>query len=243
MQLTDQHKAGLITFFISASVVMATFALHIKQKQAQIAETFYELEPEDPITKEQVEELERKVQELKEGVKAETNQAFNETKESNRFTQAYKAIEPPKDYEYTPPTDSDMNSEVTGEQSELYDKSNMVSKEESDKFKKLNDLLKKQQDNEANNARSTMSHSFKDRKLLNNPTPIYLCETGGKIVITVQINSAGEVVDAYVNSSSTTDNQCLEDNALEYAMKAIFSSDSSKKEQIGTITWVFQGKN
>ena len=241
MQFTDQHKAALITFFISASVVMSTFSVHLKKQNSQLAETYYELEPEDPITKEQVEELEQKLQQLKDGVKAETNQAFNETQESKRFAQAYKTIEPPKDYEYTPPTSTEGYS--LGEQKDLYDKSKIVSKEESDRFKKANEILKKQLESDNNNARSTMAYSLKDRKMLNDPTPIYLCEEGGKIVITIQVNSKGEVVDAYVNSSSSTDNQCLEDNALDYAMKAVFNPDASKDKQIGTITWVFQGKN
>ena len=221
---------------------MATFALHIKQKNAQIAETYYELDPEDLVTKEQVEELERKVQELKDGVKAETNQAFNETQESKRFAQAYKTIEPPKDYEYTP---LENTEEGYGEEQpkELYDKSKIVSKEESDKFKKANEILKKQLDKDGNNARSTMAYSLKDRNLLNNPTPIYLCQEGGKIVVTINVNSKGEVTDAFVNTSSSSENECLEDNAIEYAMKAVFNEDYSKKEQIGTITFVFQGKN
>lgn len=242
MQLTDQHKAALITFLISASVVMGTFSLHLKKKSAHIAETYYELEPEDPVTKEQVEELERKLEALKSGEKAETNQAFNQNQESKRFAQAYKAIEPPKDYEYTPPTDSDASSHDLAQQP-LYDKSKVVSKDESDKFKKANDILKKQLDKDGNNAKSTMSYSLKDRELLNNPTPIYLCEQGGLIVVNITVNSKGKVTDAYVNTSSSSDNQCLEDHAIEYAMKALFNSDASKEKQIGTITFAFQGKN
>ena len=220
---------------------MALFATHLK-KHTLITETYYELEPEDPITKEQVEELEKKVQELKDGVKAETNQAFNQEQQSNRFSQAYKLIEPPKDYEYTAP-ESEGENMAMNSQKELYDKSKTVNKDELERFKKANDLLKQKLDNESNNARSTMSYSLKDRKLLNNPTPIYLCETGGKIVVTIQVNSKGEVTDAYVNTASSSDNECLEQNAIEYAMKAVFNAEPSKKEQIGTITFVFQGKN
>lgn len=241
MQLTDKHKAALITFFISATVVMAMFAMHLK-KHHLITETYYELEPEDPITKEQVEELERKVQELKEGQKAETNEAFNQNQQSNRFSQAYKPIEPPKDYEYTAPETNGENIAINS-QKELYDKSKVVNKDEMERFNKANDILKQKLEKESNNARSTMSYSLKDRKLLNNPTPIYLCEAGGKIVVTIQVNSKGEVTDAYVNSASSTDNECLEDNAIEYALKAVFNADASKNEQIGTITFLFQGKN
>ena len=46
-----------------------------------------------------------------------------------------------------------------------------------------------------------------------------------------------------INSSSSSENECLQDNAVEYAMKAFFSEEPSKEKQIGTITFAFQGKN
>ena len=86
-----------------------------------------------------------------------------------------------------------------------------------------------------------MSYSLVDRKLLNNPTPIYLCEKGGKIVVNITVNAGGEVTDAYINSSSLSSNECLTDHAIEYAKQALFNS-ASKASQLGTITFFFIGK-
>ena len=86
-----------------------------------------------------------------------------------------------------------------------------------------------------------MSYSLVDRKLLNNPTPIYLCENGGKIVVNITVNGKGEVTDAYINSASKSTNECLTEHAIEYAHQAIFDS-SAKASQLGTITFFFIGK-
>ncbi|QFZ54177.1 hypothetical protein FEZ18_04820 [Oceanihabitans sp. IOP_32] len=61
-------------------------------------------------------------------------------------------------------------------------------------------------------------------------------------MINITVNTNGNVVDAYVNSSSSTSNQCLVEHALEYARASKFNADASKKEQIGSITFHFIGK-
>ena len=74
------------------------------------------------------------------------------------------------------------------------------------------------------------------------PIPIYLCEAGGKIVINITVDDKGDVIDTYLNSSSTSSNECLIESALEYAQKATFNADPSKKTQLGSITFNFIGK-
>ena len=46
-----------------------------------------------------------------------------------------------------------------------------------------------------------------------------------------------------INSSSSSENGCLIDHALEYAKASKFNRDPKKASQIGTITFLFQGKN
>ena len=87
-----------------------------------------------------------------------------------------------------------------------------------------------------------MSYSLVNRTDIYLPTPIYLCETGGKIVVNIAVNSEGSVTEAYINGSSASTNECLQEHALEYAREAIFSKDASKNSQIGTITFLFRGK-
>ena len=75
------------------------------------------------------------------------------------------------------------------------------------------------------------------------PTPVYLCEFGGKVVINITVDRNGNVIDAYVNSSSISSNGCLIDSALEYAKASSFNSDNNKPSQLGTITFYFKGKS
>src|SRR5690606_3414926 len=97
--------------------------------------------------------------------------------------------------------------------------------------------LKKQQQNEGANTKSTVSFSLKDRKKVSIPIPVYLCEVDGKVVINITVNATGKVIDTYVNTSSTTSNECLVAYALQYAKSSQFSADASKKTQLGSITF------
>lgn len=236
MHLTNQHRALLLTLLISGTVVLSVFNLSLKQKDPSISESYYELEPEKEITKEDIEALEALENQNK--VKAETNNAFNEGQESKHFAQAFKPIAPPEDY--TPKTLSTGGAEARHKDYSMPDDSRL-DQDQLSKFSKVNDVLKKQL-SENNNARSTISFSLKNRSKVYIPIPVYLCETDGKIVVNITVNSAGNVVDTYVNNTSTSQNACLVGHALDYAKQSQFSADPNKPSQIGTITFVFIGK-
>lgn len=225
---------------ISGTVVMSVFNFHLKRQSEQIAESYYEIEPK---TDEELlaEELEKVAAENQE--KAETNRAFNETESYKRIAQAYQPIAPPKDYEYTP-SESDASAEnsksnATSSQPELDD--NVLSS-----YNSANDVLNKQRANmsaQSVNKKSTMHYSLVNRTHQFLPTPIYLCETGGKVVVNIAVNSKGLVTDAYINTASSSDNACLQEHAIEYAKDARFNTDASKNSQLGSITFYFEGKN
>ena len=103
-------------------------------------------------------------------------------------------------------------------------------------------MLKKQQ-SEGANTKSTVSFSLVDRKKVFIPIPVYLCEVDGKVVVNITVNANGNVIDTYVNNSSTTTNDCLIAHALEYAKSSQFSADATKKTQLGSITFHFIGKH
>ena len=203
-----------------------------------MSESYYEVAPEEEITEEEIKVLEA-LEKLNVS-KAETNSAFNETAKSNHFEQAYKPIAPPEDY--VPKT---INS---GENQKFYEKEykiedeSRLNREEISSFDKVNDLLKKQQD-DSNNNKSTISFSLKNRKKIYIPIPIYLCEVNGKIVVNITVDAKGSVTDTYLNTSSTSSNACLIEHALEYAKNAQFNADASKPSQIGSITFNFIGKH
>ena len=239
MHLTNQHKALLITLLTAGTIMLLVFNLSLKQHSEEIAESYYEIEPEKELTEEEVKVLEA-LEQLN-NTKAETNKAFNETEDNKHFAQAYKTIAPPEDY--TPKaSENDGESENNYTLSEKTTTDKKIKKEELSAFSKVNDLLKQQQSKGAN-TKSTMHYSLVGRTHYFMPTPIYLCEIGGKIVVNITVNAKGDVIDAYINSASTSDNQCLTDAALEYAKEAKFSEDASKKTQLGSITFNFIGKN
>ena len=125
MNLTNQHKALLITFLLTGTVVLSIFNLGLKKHSEFISESFYEMEPEEELTEEEIKILEA-LEQLN-ASKAETNKAFNETSNNKHFAEAYKPIAPPEDYvpksnnaseqadafkkEYEEPDDSKLNTE------------------------------------------------------------------------------------------------------------------------------------
>ncbi|MFV0566062.1 MAG: TonB family protein [Flavobacteriaceae bacterium] len=240
MNLTNQHKALLITFCLSGTVLLSLFAFHIKKHSLIAAESYYELESEKELTEEEKKYLE--ALEKLNNTKAETNQAFNKTNNPKHFAQAYKPITPAKDYVPQKSSEQEGFADNTNPSGEIPDKDFTLKKDDLSAFSKVNDLLKQQQ-TQSVNTKSTMYYSLVGRTHLYMPTPIYLCENGGKIVVNITVNANGKVTDAYINTSSTSDNECLKERALEYAKEAVFNADTSKKEQLGSITFNFVGKN
>lgn len=250
MKILDKHKALLITFLISGTVVLAMFSLQIKKAGEFISESYYEIEPQT------IEELKALEEELKaaEAAKSTTNEAFNEDQEFKDMMKNFKSMAS-NDIEKA----TEKHEEISEETSETPDdvitsisdynssKAYAVNEKERQSFNKANDILamhssKKSDKNSTSNKSSSVTFSLRNRDKVRLDPPIYLCETTGKIVVNITVNSNGLVTDTYINSSSSSNNQCLIDHALEYANKAIFSSDANSKSQIGSITYYFKGK-
>ena len=238
MNLTNQHKALLLTFLVSGTVVLSVFNLSLKQQNELASESYYEIEPEEELTEEEIKLLEA-LEQLN-NTKAETNSAFNETQKTKHFAQAYKTIAPPEDY--VPKRNSNLESEAVNEKVYEADEASKVNSEELSSFSKVNDLLKQQKD-DGNNSKSSISFSLVNRTRVHIPIPVYLCENNGRIVVSITVSAKGNVVDAYVNTASNSSNECLIEHALEYAKESVFSADASKATQIGSITFSFIGKH
>lgn len=232
MPFNNKHKSMCITFLLTGTIIMAMFNVHIKNNQNRIAETFYEIEPEKEITEEQ---LMKQIN----ASKAETNKAYNQNQQSKRYAYAQKRIAPPEDY--VRPDLSNSEYSATSKK-DISKKASHVEIEELNSFSKANEILKKQLE-ENNNAKSTVSYSLVNRKHRYIPTPIYLCESGGKIVVNITVNTLGKVTESSYNNASNSTNDCLIESALEYARKARFNASTSRNSQIGTISFYFEGKN
>ncbi len=241
MRLNDSNKALLITILLSATMVLMTFNIHLKKKNELIAETYFEIiSGEEP----EVEELEEILKSLDEVMS--TNKAFNETRDYDNF----------EDEEFRNTLEKIRNRD--SRDLDISDKLNSKtdSPEENqdylDSYKEINSVIARrspdQRSSPASNQdgrirNSTVSYSLIDREAEFLPPPIYLCERGGKIVISIEVDMAGKVIGAEYNNASTSKNQCLIDHAIEYALDSKFNPDASRFKQLGTITFMFQGKS
>lgn len=232
MITSNTYKALIITIFLSTVVVFLGFTIHVKKKSVLIAETFYEMNAEE-LVEEELEELEEL---LKSFDNITTNEAFNETKkyeelEDAEFEKRLEEIRSRNDVKET------QAKPKESEQKSIPD--------ENPAFNEINDIINKRSEKNRKdiaNKNSSISYSLLDREHIFLPTPVYLCEFGGKIVINITVNKDGNVTDAYVNSSSASSNGCLIDHALEYAKASKFNSDATKPSQLGSITFYFKGK-
>lgn len=238
--LLNTHKALIITVLLSSFVVLLGFNVHIKKQNPYDAETYFEILPED------IEELEQ--EDLADLIKSlddvmATNRAQNENQKD--------ALED-EDFQNTLDKIRNRNSmdELLDNSGESSNNSDSPS-EDIDSFDEINSIISKRSEkkrkallnNTSSNKKSSVSYSLVNRTHEYLPPPIYLCEQGGKIVINIEVDHKGNVISTLVNSSSTSNNGCLIDHAIEYAKAAKFSRDSSKAKQLGTITFIFQGKS
>jgi len=229
----NTYKALIITTFLSIVVVLLAYTIHIKKKSELVAETYFEMDAEELIEeeKEELEEL------LKSFDNISTNEAFNETRkyeelEDAEFEKRLEDIRNRKDAEAYKQEKKETKKESNPDENPSFNDINDIINKRSDKNRK---------DNIANK-NSSISYSLVDRIHTFLPTPVYLCEYGGKIVVNITVNNDGEVTEAYVNSSSLSSNGCLIDSALEYAKASKFNKDTTKPSQLGTITFYFKGK-
>lgn len=244
MNLTEQHKASFITVLIVGIVVLGMFSFQLKKQQDLIAETYYLIEPE-------VEKTEEELQELEDLNAKSSNKAFNEDEEYKEMMRNFKTMSS-NDFERTTKAieEAKASEEVVEETgiNKAYANSNdyALNSDDTESYKKLQEELKqrlenKKQADEHSKTKSTLTYSLKGRTLGDYNIPRYLCESGGKIVVSISVNASGNVLDATINGSSNSDDQCLINHAIDYAKSVQFDS-SDRNEQIGTITFLFKGK-
>jgi outer membrane biosynthesis protein TonB len=229
---TNTYKALIITIFLSTVVVFLGFTIHIKKKSKLVAETFYDMNAEE-LVEEELEELEEL---LKSFDKLTTNEAYNVTKkyeelEDTEFEKRLEEIRSRNDVKETQAKPKETEQKSTPDENPTFNEINDIINKRSEKNRK--DIA---------NKNSSISYSLVDREHTFLPTPVYLCEYGGKIVINITVNREGDVTEAYINNTSASSNGCLIDHALEYAKASKFNSDASNASQLGTITFIFKGK-
>lgn len=260
MEFIEKHKALLLTTLITGTVVLAMFSFSLTKQAELISETYYEMQPEKTPEEKLLEQLA-----LNENTSQSTNKAFNEAEEYKEMMKNFKSLNSndfDKTTKQTETEDVEEPQEVTDVKNTPSTQENSINEDELSSYSKINKVIAMRSaekrksaasngDNSSNktgvnsslNRNSSVSYSLKGRKDQYLPPPVYLCAENGKIVINISVNSSGAVTDTSVNkSASTSTNECLIDSAMEYARDARFSA-TSNANQIGTITYIFVGKN
>lgn len=261
MEFIEKHKALIITTLISITLILGMFAVGLKRQARAVAESYYEMPPA-PTPEEQkiLEELAMNDPNI-----SETNKAYNSENDFKEVMKNFKSVNSndfDKNSKQTETEDTEVPEEVTDAENTPAAEDHSVNENELSSYSKINDVIamrsaKKRESAKSNgnnttknlasnssvNTNSSVSYSLVNRADKHLPPPVYLCAESGKVVINITVNASGEVIDAYVNNSSTSKNACLIDSALQYANDARFSPDASKNKQIGSITYYFKGKN
>ncbi|QLG45670.1 hypothetical protein [Costertonia aggregata] len=244
MNLNRKQLSLLITFFSMSIMVLALYNIHLGKQEAA-DEYVVEMVLAEEDIEELLKEEEKLLEEMAKADPIKSHMAFNETAKPSygdpepiqtleELMEEAKALSAESD----DPSDMITDSEYIAKMKELAKKreeaKQKLGEKEADKKTFTNNLAAR---------KTSVSYSLVDRNSYELPPPIYTCIEGGKVVINIEVNSNGDVIEADFNAkSSGTSNGCLVDNAIAYALKAKFNS-ASKKVQKGTITYLFQRKN
>ena len=226
MSFNYSYKAFIITILILGNLYLLFYFIKLPSNSI-ILEEEYEIEYalEEVITEEELASV------SEEGIKIETHKVFSE---DQKFIEELE-------------TNRKENSEA------IEDKLSEINEVISDsKSERKDDLVveKKSKSNlpeailaTTNNSKSTNSYHLLNRKVIEFPNPVYICDSFGKVVLLIEVNANGYVSMTSVNkNASTTSNLCLIESAIDYAKKARFTKNKNKPSQMGSITYIFPGQ-
>ena|SRR5690606_1001801 len=237
MDFFDRHKALIITSLLFSVIILALYSFTLSNNNQKTRELLVDLEN---FRTEQPEEKQPEPEEIPESTSSksiQTHQAFNENTEArneNFDKQLQEIFE--KNSASQEETSEEENTGTTG----LYgmrSSSSEASKKRSDG----NRATEKISTQTGGMDRSSITFNLVGRTAVALPNPIYTCDRSGKVVVNITVNDQGRVLTTSINkASSTTSNECLAEQALQYASQAVFSSLAGRKSQPGTITYNFK---
>ncbi|MCF4100416.1 hypothetical protein L1I30_01940 [Gillisia sp. M10.2A] len=235
MDFFDKHKALIITLLFFAVLLLGLYNFNLSNNNRKTRELLVDLESFK--TEEPIQEAPKAEENVAKPKAVKTHQAFNEnqeTRETNFDQQLNEIFEKnsASQSESTPSENSGASGDYTLQK---------ATKKPQQKRSDGNNAAKITSTKSGGIDNSSISFSLKDRTAINIPNPIYTCDVAGKIVINISVNEEGRVIKTAINKgSSTSQNECLTEQALEYASQAIFSRLAGRNNQPGTITYQFK---
>ena len=163
-----------------------------------------------------------------------TNAASNYDQEKDMSTSqkkalAEKVIEDVKEFEKKQFNDFGKDNPII--ENSPYENEKIIDNSIS---KTVNKSLKK-------TSNATAKYFCENRNMILQKIPSYLCNQTGTVRLTIKVNPKGEVTDCKVDNSETnTSNQCLIENAINYAKNWKFNQDfSTTQRQEGWIEFIY----
>lgn len=230
------YRAFLITSLLFGCFILILYSIKLRGNRVEDDFAYdVELAQEEDFLEEKLEQ-----EELIENAEIETHRAFNEAERYISETENIRNSGEDVDEKLKKIDEAIARTETNGISMESV-------KTKPSKTENSNTSAEKTSDNpsaeKGANRRTTVSYLLQNRTHLFLPNPVYTCTGSGKIVINIEVNTLGEVKKtAWNKRASTVGDQCLIDAALEYASQAKFTSDASRKKQLGTITFNFPGQ-
>lgn len=235
MDFFDKHKALIITSLLCSILLLALYNFSLSSNNKKARELLVDLENfqmEKPVEEEPQE------QETPQTTPSQTltHQAYNETQEArtDNFDKQLQEI-----FEKNSSSQLESSDEESSGTSGSFN------------FQQKREEPKKRSDGDRNTTNtstqsgsmdnSSISFSLVGRSAVVIPNPIYTCDRSGKIVVNITVDDRGKVTSTSINrGSSNSSNDCLTQQALQYASQAIFSRQAGRPSQPGTITYNFK---
>lgn len=239
MNFNYSYRAFIITCLLFAIFFLALYSWKLGKGQVPF-DPKYDIEyvETDPFLEEEMLEELMALSEL-ENTQIETNRAYNEAEEfleegnDSEEEESFEEKLAKMDAAITEGLTNNSEAEIKAAKKKMEETFDTSLKKETGKKKAT----------KGSNRQTTISYSLKDRKPLSLPNPVYTCEGGGKIVISIEVSALGHITNATYNKGlSTTTNGCLIDSALEYANQARFTTLAGMDGQVGTISYNFPGQ-
>ncbi len=241
MDLNRSQLSLIITFFSLSIVILLLFNIHLGSEEQE--EYTIELSLADEEIEKIIKELERQ-EELANVDPIKSHMAFNETaKSSFEEPEPLKTLEELLEEKEASMNEDEFQEYLNSDSGYAASLKDLVKKrEEKKQLLEEAEAKKKEFTNKLEKRKTSISFSLIDRTNYLLPPPIYTCIEGGKVVVNIEVDASGNVINAgYNEKSSNTSNGCLVENAIKYALKAKFSS-AARDSQKGTITYLFQSK-
>jgi len=238
MDFFDRHKALIITSLLFMLLILGLYNFNLSNSNKKTREMLIDLES---FKTEQAEEQKPEEPEPAKTIQkntVKTHQAFNENNES-RDANFNKQLDEIFQKNSAAQQETSDNESATG--SGNYSTQNQPKKKEVQKRSDGNKATDITSAKSGSMDNSSISFSLKGRTAVDIPNPIYTCDVPGRIVVNIKVNQDGRVIETAINkASSSSNNECLTEQAMQYASQAVFSRLAGRTEQPGTITYQFK---